>query len=476
MSTSANIAWLPDLLFTGAGFETGLVLVADSQGTILRLSRDPADLIGAQRLPGRALLPGLVNAHSHAFHRVIRGRSEFRSGAQRDTFWTWREVMFHAATTLDPEDLYRAARMAFLEMVLSGITTVGEFHYLHRDPAGQPYAEPNEMALALVRAARDVGLRICLLHSAYARAGWRRTPSPAQRRFIIESPDEFLDSYSRLRVALAADTVAGRAWTGFAPHSLRAVPPAYLRVLLPVMRARVAPVHMHLSEQTDENEVCLAEHDTTPIGLLEHEGVLSESFTAVHAIHISTHEAVALARAKAHVCACPTSERNLGDGINPADLFFARGLPVALGTDTNVQIDLLEDARELECHLRLKYLHREILAPALDESATVADPSALACRLFACATRHGAASLHAPGGRLEPGRAADFCTIDLDDPALAGADAATLPATLVFAAGRSCIRDVVIGGRRIVSHSRHSQQAEIVADFRELQRKLWSSP
>ncbi|MBK8478078.1 MAG: formimidoylglutamate deiminase [Opitutaceae bacterium] len=469
----ATSAWLPDLLFTGARFESGLALVADAQGTILRLSREPADLAAAQRLSGRALLPGLVNAHSHAFHRVIRARSEFRSSAQRDTFWTWREVMFRAATALDPDDLLRASRMAFLEMALSGITTVGEFHYLHRAPNGRAYAEPNAMALALVRAAREVGLRICLLHSAYARAGWRRTPSPAQRRFIIESPDEYLTAYASLRVALASDTVAGLAWTGFAPHSLRAVPPDYLRAILPAMRAHAAPVHMHLSEQTDENEVCLAEHDTTPIGLLEHEGVLNETFTAVHAIHISTHEAVALARAKAHVCACPTTERNLGDGINPADLFFARGLPVALGTDTNVQTDLLEDARELEYHLRLKYLQREILAPAPAPEVD-SDPSALATRLLACATRHGAASLHAPGGSLELGRAADFFTVALDDPALAGADVATLPAAIVFAGGRSCIVDVVIGGRPVVANGRHPQQAAIVGDFHALQHKLWA--
>lgn len=475
MSLPATSVWLPDLLFTGTRFESGLALVADAHGTILRLSREPADLACAQRLPGRALLPGLVNAHSHAFHRVIRGRSEFRSSAQRDTFWTWREVMFRAATVLDPDDLHRASRMAFLEMALAGITTVGEFHYLHRDPTGRPYAEPNAMALAVVRAAREVGLRICLLHSAYARAGWRRTPSPAQRRFIIESPDEYLAAYARLRVALAADTVAGVAWTGFAPHSLRAVPPDYLRAILPTMRAHAAPVHMHLSEQTDENEVCLAEHDTTPIGLLEHEGVLNDAFTAVHAIHISTHEAVALARAKAHVCACPTTERNLGDGINPADLFFARGLPVALGTDTNVQTDLLEDARELEYHLRLKYLQREILAPAPPINAE-ADPAALATRLLDCATRHGAASLHAPGGNLEPGRAADFFTVDLADPALAGADAATLPAAIIFAGGRSCIVDVVIGGRPVVAAGRHPQQAAIVADFHALQQKLWARP
>jgi formimidoylglutamate deiminase len=473
MHSSATHLWLPDLLFTGKRFESGLVLVADARGHILRLSRDPADCAAARRLPNRAILPGLVNTHSHAFHRVIRGRTEFRSGTHRDTFWTWREMMFRAAISLDPDDLYHATSMAFLEMALAGITTVGEFHYLHRDPSGRAYADTNAMAHAIVRAARDVGLRLCLLHCAYARAGWHRTPSVAQKRFIIASPDEYLASYHDLRASLANDTAAGLAWTGFAPHSVRAVPPDYLRALLPTMRTSAAPVQMHICEQTDENEACLAEHDTTPLGLLEREGALHADFTAVHAIHVANHEVGALARCGARVCACPTTERSLGDGICPADTFLARGVPVALGTDTNIQTDLLEDARELECHLRLKHLHRIVLAPA---AASDPDPAELASHLLDCATRHGAASLHAPGGALEPGRPADFFTIDLDDPTLAGCDAETLPAALVFAGGRSCIRDVVIGGRPIVTEGRHPRQAEIVAGFRALQRDLWSRP
>ena len=475
MHTSATTTWLPDLIFTGERFDSGLALVADSQGRILRLSRDPADFAAAHRLPNRALLPGLVNAHSHAFHRVIRGRTEFRSGAQRDTFWTWREIMFQAATSLDPDDIYQASRMAFLEMALAGVTTVGEFHYLHRDPNGRPYADPNAMALAVVRAAREVGLRICLLHCAYARAGWRRFPSVAQQRFIIPTPDEYLAAYERLRASLGAEAAAGLAWTGFAPHSVRAVPPDYLRALLPAFRAAGAPVHMHICEQTDENEACLAEHDTTPIGLLEREGFLHHDFTAVHAIHIANHEIGALARAGARVCACPTTERSLGDGINSADTFQHRGVPVALGTDTNIQIDLLEDARELESHLRLKHLHRIVLAPAPEPGAESA-PAALASYLLACATRHGAASLHAPGGALEPGRPAAFFTISLDAPALAGCDADTLPAALVFAGGRSCIRDVVVGGRAVLTEGRHPLQDTIVGDFRALQLRLWDRP
>jgi len=473
MPPSGTTIWLPDLLFTGTRFESGLALVADVQGVILRLSRAPADLATASRLPNRALLPGLVNTHSHSFQRLIRGRTEYRSGSERDTFWTWREKMFQAAISLDPDSIYHASRMAFLEMALAGITTVGEFHCLHHDPYGRPYAEPNAMALAVVRAAREVGLRICLLHCAYARAGWRRAPSIAQQRFIIASPDEYLAAYGRLRTSLTAATAAGLAWPGYAPHSVRTVPPDYLRALMPAITTDSAPVHMHLCEQPEENEACLIEHDTTPIGLLEREGLLAPHFTAIHAIHIANHEIGILAQAGAHVCACPTTERSLGDGISPADSFFVRGVPVALGTDTNIQTDLLEDARELECHLRLKHGHRGIL-DQVPSNERVPDTAALAARLLACATRHGAASLQAPGGSLEPGRPADFFTIDLDDPVLAGADADTLPASLVFAAGRNCIRDVVVAGRPVVTDGRHPLQAQIVASFKALQQELWT--
>lgn len=473
MQPSANVSWLPDLLFTGQRFESGLALVADASGRIARLSRIPEDLAAARRLPGRALLPGFVNAHSHAFHRVIRGRTEFRAGGERDTFWTWREMMFQAAIFLDPDDLYHVARMAFLEMALAGITTVGEFHYLHRDPHGRPYAEPNAMALAIARAAAEVGLRLCLLHSAYARAGWRRSPSIAQQRFIIPTPQEYLESYEELRNRLAPASATRMAWTGFAPHSVRAVPPDYLRAILPAMRASGAPVHMHLCEQTDENEACLAEHDTTPVGLIEREGGLHAAFTAVHAIHVANHEVGALARAGAHVCACPTTERSLGDGINPSDTLDHRGVRIALGTDSNTQIDPLEDARELECHLRLKHLHRIVLGPQPSATTNVT-PSALAHSLLACATRHGAESLQAPAGALEPGLAADFFTIDLDDPALAGADSDTLASSLIFSSSRACIREVFVGGRPIVSDGRHAAQPSIIAAFRTLQQRLWN--
>jgi len=194
--------WLADLTYTGGAFETGLAMFADATGRITRFSRDDADLAAAVRLPNRAMLPGLVNVHSHAFQRVIRGRTEHRSGAERDTFWTWRESMYHAATRLSPEAMYHAARMAYLEMLLSGITCVGEFHYVHHSLGGVPYQDRNLLAEQVLRAGMETGLRVALLRTAYVRAGWNKPEDPGQARFITPSVDDFIADTEALRAAL----------------------------------------------------------------------------------------------------------------------------------------------------------------------------------------------------------------------------------------------------------------------------------
>ena len=496
---STLTAWLPDFVYTGGRFESGLALVSDRAGRIVELTRDHARLAAARlvRLKRRALLPGLVNAHSHAFQRVIRGRTERRSAAH-DSFWTWREMMYAAATRLTPEDTYDASRMAFLEMAASGITSVGEFHYLHHAPGGARYADENELAKQVVRAAADTGIRIALLRVAYARAGWNKSPDARQARFIEPDPEAFLKQTETLMSDLAreasghpdgrGDGEAGgnahaRAWVGVAPHSVRAVPLDYLREVCAFAAARSLPVHMHVSEQPAEVAACTEEHGRTPVALLAGEGLLTERFTAVHAVHITPEEAHALAAARAHVCACPTTERNLGDGIVPADLLLGAGVRVSLGTDSHTQIDLLEDARELEYHLRLQRLERAVLAPetnaapahaSLEANDETNSLDALAARLFECATTNGAAGIGAQGaGALEAGSPADFFTVALDDPSIAGAGTDALLPAVVFSLARTAVRDVVVGGRRIVEDGRHRTQDEIVERFANLQRRLW---
>jgi len=477
---SSLTAWLPDLLYTGRRFEPNTALVTDGAGRVVEV-KPTAELTDQHiiRFTDRALLPGMVNAHSHAFQRVIRGRTEFRSAAH-DSFWTWREMMYAAATRLTPEDLYDASRMAFLEMCEGGITAVGEFHYLHRTPEGAAYADANELAKVVVRAARDVGIRIALLHVAYARSGFETPPNLRQARFIEADAEIFLSNVDELRTTLAsegANDESPGAWTGVAPHSIRAVPLKYLREVHAYATRYDLPLHMHVSEQPAENESCVREHGRTPVTLLAEEGLLDERFTAVHAVHITADEARAIAGAQSTVCACPTTERNWGDGIVPADVLFMAGARVSLGTDSHTQIDLLEDARELEYHLRLQKLERAALANGggtIDEMETDGTQlSALAVSLFDCATRHGAASIGATGGDLSAERPADFFTVDLHDPSIAGASIDDLLPAIVFSLARTAVRDVFVGGEQIVEDGRHRQRAEIVERFAALQKRLW---
>lgn len=445
-------AWLADYIWREGAFESGVAMFADSDGRITHFSSDPGDLARAERLSGRALLPGLINAHSHAFQRVLRGHTEQRTGANRDTFWTWREAMYHAANLLSPEAIYHAARMAFLEMLLSGITTVGEFHYLHHDPVGRPYEDRNLLALQMLRAAEDTGLRIALLRAAYVRGGQPRFLTPRLEDFIADTE------------ALLGQCKPGSSWIGIAPHSIRAVPLDYLLGLVQYARSKALPVHMHVAEQPAEIQTCIAEYGLSPVALLNEHAILDHRFTAIHAIHVTPEEIDQLGAARSIVCACPTTERNLGDGTCPADRLTRAGVRIAVGSDSNVQIDLLEDTRELEYHLRLKRLERVVL-----------DPDRLAAHLLACATESGAASLAAPGGKLEVGRPADFFTVDLNDPSIAGADAGSLAANIVFSLERTAVRDVYIAGRCIVHDGHHKLEAQILSNFADVQRNLWSS-
>ncbi|HZS57009.1 MAG TPA: formimidoylglutamate deiminase [Bryobacteraceae bacterium] len=393
----------------------------------------------------RAVVPGLVNAHSHAFQRVIRGRTEHRTAASTDSFWTWREAMYRAANRLSPEDVYHVSRMAFMEMLLAGITTVGEFHYLHHAPDGTPYDDSNLIAKQVIRAAQDVGIRIVLLQTAYERAGWQKPINPLQARFIFQSVDAFLKSTD----ALLKDTEVP---IGIALHSVRALRLESLLGITDHARSRKLPIHMHVAEQPAEIEECLAEHGGRPSELLREYGILGSDFTAVHAIHLTGQEIGYLGAARSTVCACPTTERNLGDGPVPADRLLETGTRICLGTDSNAQIDVFEDARCLEYHLRMNQLSRAILP--VDE-------------LFRGTTESGSNAL---GLTQDSG---DYFIIDLNDPLLAGLDDADLITQLVFSAERSAIRDVFVRGKQVIADGRHPDQDQIVTTFRKVQKRVW---
>jgi formimidoylglutamate deiminase len=449
----------PDLLYAHGGFIEGAGLSV-SQGVVATGTDPSAETVS---LPGKALLPGFVNTHSHSFQRLIRGKSESRVTSGRD-FWSWRGTMYHAAAQLDPQDVYDVARMAFLEMLLAGTTTVGEFHYLHNAPGGRPYDDPNLLSKQVIAAAQSVGIRIVLLRSAYLRSGYELPPDQGQIRFYESAPG-FLDNMAALVKAYPADSTEVR--FGVAPHSLRAVPLRELKEIAGWCRERKLPLHMHVAEQVAENQACLREYGMTPVELLASENLLGPDFTAVHAIHITGEEIAGLAGANATICSCPTTERNLGDGVIVADQVMRAGIRIALGSDSQAQIDPLEDARELDYHLRLDRQQRAILDQIGEQT--------LASRLFDCATVDGARALGVSAGELAPGAFADFITVDLDEVSIAGNSGEDLLPLAVFSLSRSAIRDIVVNGRWVVRDQRHPLQEEIVSRFKDLHRKLWGS-
>lgn len=459
-----SILFQPDLLFAKGHFQAGAGILVNPHGRIERVTNASQPVQDVETIPlrGKAVLPAFANVHSHAFQRLIRGRTESQRSGGRN-FWTWRGAMYHAAATLTPEQMYHVARMTFLEMALAGTTTVGEFHYVHRRPDGGSYPDPNEMAHQIIAAARSVGIRIALLRSAYQRAGFQLPPDPGQTRFL-ESTEEFLQNAD----ALVARYHSEESWVGVAPHSVRAVPISEIEQISAWARERKLLLHMHVSEQVAEVDACAREYGTTPVRLLDQHRLLGSDFTAVHAVHIDPEELGLLAKSRATICSCPTTERNLGDGIFPAQQVFQHGIPVAFGSDSQTQIEPWEDARELDYHLRLQQQQRSLLDGIEGEE--------MSARLFRCATANGAASLKCDAGDLAPGKLADFFTIDLNDPSVAGADEENLLAAMIFGMSRSAIADVAVGGKLIVRDRRHAAQQEILNQYQEVAREVWNVP
>lgn len=422
------------------------VLVAGAlvAGLEVELRGDRIGQIGPARgpvnLPNRALLPGFVNAHSHAFQRGLRGHVQWRTGA--DDFWSWRERMYGLANRLDPDGVEAVSALAFLEMALAGFTSVGEFHYLHHAPGGAPYADPDELAHRVIRAARRVGLRICLLRVAYARAGAGREAEPHQRRFVDAGPEACLAAAERLRRSEDPAVSAG-----IAPHSVRAVPADWLRAL----SAWDGVVHAHVAEQPGELAQCQEEHGRAPLEVFEDCGLLSDRFTAVHLTWPADGDPARLRASGARVCACPTTELDLGDGFLPMEKLG--GVGVCVGTDSHAIIDPFSEIRSLELHSRAVLGRRNVLSPP-------EEPDGLALRLLRAGSREGALSLGLDAGELREGALADLIAVRLDDPVYAGAR--PLP-TLAMCGQPRHVSEAWVGGRRVLEEGRHPRTGEIVA-------------
>ncbi|MGW0121146.1 formimidoylglutamate deiminase [Streptomyces sp. NPDC003327] len=422
-------AWLDTHVEPGVALD-----VTDGRIAAVRTGAD-APPPGAVVLRGFTL-PGLANAHSHAFHRALRGTVQVGSG----TFWTWREVMYTVAQRLTPDSYFALARAVYAEMALAGVTAVGEFHYLHHAPGGTPYADPNAMGEALIAAAADAGLRITLLDTAYLSSGFGAAPEPHQLRFTDGTADAWAERVSALK---ERDGVR----IGAAVHSVRAVPADQLGTVARWAQHRRAPLHVHLSEQTAENDACLAAHGMTPTALLAEHGVLGPRTTGVHNTHMTDADIALVGSTSTGTCMCPTTERDLADGIGPAAALQRAGSPLSLGSDSHAVIDLLEEARAMELDERLRTRTRGHWTAAA---------------LLRAATADGHAALGWDGaGTLEPGALADFTTIALDSVRTAGPVPRLAAETAVFAASAADVRHTVVGGRHVVRDGVHQSVPDV---------------
>ncbi|HUZ27445.1 MAG TPA: formimidoylglutamate deiminase [Streptosporangiaceae bacterium] len=433
----AELAWLPglgvrrDVLVEAVGDRfTGATPGVAAAGL-------PA---GTTRLAGLTL-PGLANAHSHAFHRALRGITQ----AGRGTFWTWRERMYEVAGRLDPDRYLSLARATYAEMALAGITCVGEFHYVHHDTGGAAYADPNEMGRALIEAAAQAGIRICLLDACYLSGGLgpggdRLPLAGAQLRF----GDGDAHAWVARVDALGADEhgmLGAQARAGAAIHSVRAVPPDQMGPIVAWARRLGAPLHAHLSEQQAENHACLAAYGQTPAEVLDEAGALGPRSTAVHATHLSATDIALLGDRRSYACFCPTTEADLADGIGPARALASAGSPLTVGSDSQAVIDLLEETRRVELGERLATWERGHFTAA---------------ELLRAATVDGHASLGWPEvGQIAPGALADLVTIALDTPRTAGTAPDTALESVIFGATAADVRAVVVGGREVVRDGQH---------------------
>jgi formimidoylglutamate deiminase len=347
-------------------------------------------------------------------------------------------------------------------MLLAGITTVGECHFLHHSPDGTPLSEAGGIAHAVLRAAHDVGIRIALLNGATLRAGFGQPVGSASPRVGSASVEAFTRATDLLFSHVEKNYPGDDVWVGVAPHSLGAVPIDALKAIAAYAHAKRCRVHLQLGESAAEHAACVAEYGRSPAALLAEHGLLDKRFTAIHGAHLSDDDIRALGAARVTVCACPSSELSAGEGAFPTAKFITAGVSLALGTDGQQQTNVLEDARLLEFQLRSEH------------KRPVAFPADLATAFFQAATVTGARSLGAPGGALEVGRPADFFTVNLYDPSIVGASPEGLLGAVVFGSNPRAIREVWVGARQRVSGWKHPLQSPVVGRFADLQKKLWA--
>lgn len=431
-------------LLTPGGLCADQTLVVNSDGLIAAI--EPGGAGG----DGFFAIPGMPNAHSHAFQRALSGFGEQAGG--QDSFWSWRTAMYRLAARIQPEELFIVARQAFREMLCAGFTSVAEFHYLHHLPDGRTGLQ---MAQAVIEAARAAGIHLVLLPVFYQKGGFNTPPAAHQRRFVHASIEEYCGLLQGLHgVPL-----------GIAPHSLRAVPPQSLAPLLAAADAVLGghrPVHIHISEQQREVEECQAAFGATPIELLMRSVPVDGRWNLVHATHATESERASIVKCGAGVVLCPLTEAYLGDGLFAAEEFARARGQWAIGSDSNCRIDAVEELRLLEFGQRLRQQQR----------ARLADASGLGAPLWQRACRGGAVALGAAVGELAPGKRADLVVLDEQSAPWLGHGPDTLMDALIIGGSRQDLAAVYVGGQRVVDHGRIDGEEPGAREFATIVARL----
>jgi formimidoylglutamate deiminase len=439
------------------GWAHNVRLEVGASGRLESISVDGSDA-GAERLRG-PLLPGMPNLHSHAFQRAMAGLAEV-AGNPNDSFWTWRELMYRLVGQLSPEQIEVIARQLYIEMLKAGYTSVAEFHYVHHDPQGRPYADPAELALRISQAALDAGIGLTLLPVLYSHSGFGGQPANQGQRRFIHSSDSYLALQQRLQPLLGQHPTQR---LGLCFHSLRAVTPGQIAAVLAAADSD-SPIHIHIAEQQQEVDDCLAWSGRRPLQWLYESVPVDQRWCLVHATHAQADEVSLMARSGAVAGLCPSTEANLGDGIFPAVDFLAQGGRLGIGSDSHVSVNMAEELRWLEYGQRLRDQRRNRLYRS--------DQPLIGRSLYDAALAGGAQALGQPVGVLAVGKRADWLVLDGDDPYIASASDDALLGRWLFAGSERQIRDVMVGGRWVLRGGQHPGELESARAFARVLHEL----
>lgn len=452
----ARIFSFQHLLTDGGWLSPGSISV-DDNGWITAVTAGRSDQ-PHEDINGIAI-PGISNVHSHAFQRAMAGLSEYKTNSAEDSFWTWRDLMYHFVETITPDDLEAIAAQLYVEMLKSGYTAVGEFQYLHHDRDGTPFANPAEMALRATAAAVDTGIGATILPVLYQHAGFGKlSPEPNQRRFINDV-DKFLKIFETVGEWCGDDPNLG---AGIAPHSLRAVDGDSLSNVTRSIHSST-PIHIHIAEQEKEVSDCEAWAGTRPVRWLLDNQSVDDRWSLIHATHLADDEVQGMIEADVIAGLCPTTEANLGDGLFELPVWMAAGGRFGIGSDSHISVSPVEELRWLEYGQRLRG-HRRNIAGSLEMSTGTA--------LFRAATSGGAAALARASGQLTAGKRADIAVLDIDAPIFYGQQCETFLDSWLFSGNQPVVKDVFVGGARVVHDGIHRDEDRIKLHYRKVVANL----